>query len=377
VATLLLDRASFPRDKPCGGGVTARAASLLPFALDTVVESAVDQVELGLRYGRRFLRRSKRPLVLMTERKRLDAFLVARATDAGVVFRDEVRVTDIELRADRVIARHGTKATVAGAVIGADGVNGTTARRLGIAGRRRHLVALEADIAYGPIDPSDYERRLVLELGTLPGGYAWIFPKAGHLNVGVLTWERNGADLRNHLQQLVGRLDIAPETLENVRGYRLPLRSPGDSLTRGRALLVGDAAGLVDPLLGEGIHAAFLSARLGADAVRALIAGETAGLERYAGASLFALGRPAAAAWAHKAALDCYPRLAHAWLRTPWAWRIVRRTFQQEPGAQLTDPVVPRVLGRISRDPGRPYRAEAERAGFAAASTLHEGGRHG
>src|SRR5262249_55869428 len=76
---LLVDRATFPRDKPCGGGVTARAAALLPFSLEPVVEEVVEQFEFGLSYRKRFARRSEQPLVLMTERMKLDAFLVSRA----------------------------------------------------------------------------------------------------------------------------------------------------------------------------------------------------------------------------------------------------------------------------------------------------------
>jgi flavin-dependent dehydrogenase len=79
LSTLLVDRAADPRDKPCGGGVSARAASLLPFSLEPVVEDAVDRFEFGFSYGKRFLRVSAQPLVLMTERLKLDEFLVSQA----------------------------------------------------------------------------------------------------------------------------------------------------------------------------------------------------------------------------------------------------------------------------------------------------------
>src|SRR3954464_600491 len=69
---LLVDRATFPRDKPCGGGVTGRAARLLPFSIDPVVEDVVDRLECRLRYGPRFERSSRAPLALMTQRRRLD-----------------------------------------------------------------------------------------------------------------------------------------------------------------------------------------------------------------------------------------------------------------------------------------------------------------
>src|SRR5205809_3854236 len=100
VRVLLVDKAVFPRDKPCGGGVTGRAARLLPFSLDPVVEDVVERVEIRLRYGARFERRAERPVVLMTQRRRLDHFLIERAAEAGADVRDGVRVGDI--RADRL-----------------------------------------------------------------------------------------------------------------------------------------------------------------------------------------------------------------------------------------------------------------------------------
>src|SRR5919109_1392299 len=83
---LLVDRATFPRDKPCGGGVTVRAAKQLPFSIAPVVEDEVDVFELGLGYHRRFERRTRAPLIQMTQRRRLDAFLVEQAREAGGEF---------------------------------------------------------------------------------------------------------------------------------------------------------------------------------------------------------------------------------------------------------------------------------------------------
>src|SRR5712691_950816 len=80
---LVVDRATFPRDKPCGGGVTGRAARLLPFSIDPVVEDVVDRLECRLHYGPRFERAAHAPLALMTQRKRLDHFLLEQAAAAG------------------------------------------------------------------------------------------------------------------------------------------------------------------------------------------------------------------------------------------------------------------------------------------------------
>src|ERR671922_2506877 len=80
---LLLDRERFPRDKPCGGGLTYRAVRQLPVSVEPVVEDTVRRFELGFRYGTRFERRSDEPLILMTPRRRLDAPPPEPAADAG------------------------------------------------------------------------------------------------------------------------------------------------------------------------------------------------------------------------------------------------------------------------------------------------------
>src|ERR671934_1752786 len=85
---LLLDRERFPRDKPCGGGLTERAVKQLPVPVDPVVEDVVDRFELGFRYGSRVERGGGRPLVLLTQRRRLAAVLPQAAGRAGGGFRE-------------------------------------------------------------------------------------------------------------------------------------------------------------------------------------------------------------------------------------------------------------------------------------------------
>src|SRR4051795_11466147 len=72
-SVLLVDRASFPRDKPCGGGMTMRAVRHCPVDPSPVVEEEVDVVELRFRFGAAVVRRAVRPVIRMTQRRRLDA----------------------------------------------------------------------------------------------------------------------------------------------------------------------------------------------------------------------------------------------------------------------------------------------------------------
>src|SRR4051794_22635428 len=154
---LLVDRARFPRDKPCGGGVTLRAARLLPFSIDPVVEDVVQRVELGLRYGHRCTRTGRGPLVYMTQRRRLDEFLLRRAEAAGAEVREETTVDARELDAQFVV--------------GADGCNGSTAKQLGLGGGIVHGVALEANFPH----ESRFAGSMVLDIAVVAGGYRWGF----------------------------------------------------------------------------------------------------------------------------------------------------------------------------------------------------------
>lgn len=360
---LLLDRARFPRDKPCGGGVTGRAARLLPFALDPVVEDVVRFVDLRLRYGKLHARGRGEPLVYMTQRLRLDHFLVEQAVAAGAEFRDDVRVTGVELKDERAVVEAGGERIEAGALVGADGVNGVVGRTLRLGGNRTVGVALEGNVPFRALDSGRYRGRAVIELAVLPGGYGWIFPKGDHANVGVGGWESEGQKLRTALRSLCDAHGIAPEDVEGVRGYRLPLRAPGQPLARGRALLVGDAAGLIDPISGDGIFEAFLSADYAAEAVLDLLNGREATLEPYGRHLDRRLATHLWASWGVKVALDRFPRPTFLLARNRVVWSAVERLVRGEVrdigavGGFARPPLKAlALLARAAGDPGRAYR---------------------
>jgi geranylgeranyl reductase family protein len=313
---LLLDRERFPRDKPCGGGLTYRAVRQLPVSVEPVVEDTVRHVRLGFRYERSVERHTEEPLILMTQRRRLDAHLAEQAAAAGADFRDGVRATALELDDDAATVRFGDSAATAPVVIGADGVNGLTVRSLGLRGRRAHGVALEGNVDHVHAR-EDHRGRAVVELGTVPGGYAWVFPKGDHVNVGVGGWESEGPRLREHLERACVAYGLPATRLESVRGYRLPMRRAGDRARSGRVLLVGDAAGLVDPLSGDGMYEAFVSSRLAAEAA---LSGD---LDGYEPALDRALGRSFAASWKAKYALERAPRLIFGVAQLPPVWGFV------------------------------------------------------
>ena len=261
-SVLLVDRARFPRDKPCGGGLTGRAVRELPVDVTPVVEDVVRSFEVRLGYRKRFERRSEAPLVLMTQRRRLDAFLTEQAAAAGAVFRDGVTVEGLAVGPDGASLRVGGSAVHGRVLVGADGVNGRIARDSGLGGGILYGIALEGN---GPLLDGQAGRATV-ELGVVPGGYGWVFPKAGHANYGVGGWAAEGPRLRAHLRRLCAVHGVDDTRLTDLQGRRLPIRRT-TTAARGPVLLVGDAAGLVDPLSGDGIYEALVSARLAAEAI--------------------------------------------------------------------------------------------------------------
>ncbi len=361
-SVLLLDRARFPRDKPCGGGVTGRAARLLPFSIAPVVEDTVTSVRMRLRFGSWFERGAADPLVLMTQRLRLDAFLVEQATAAGAELVEGARVTAADSGPRGATVTFGGHKLHAEALVGADGVNGVCARALDLGGNQALGVALEGNV---PLDRlgDGYRGRAVLELGVVPGGYGWVFPKGDHANLGIGGWETEGPRLRASLGELCAAHGVDPDELEAVRGYRLPLRSPRSTLARGRAAVIGDAAGLVDPVSGDGMFEAFLSGKLAAEAVEDLLQGRADGLEPYGECLTGRLATHLWASWGVKAALDRFPRTTFAIARSRIVWRTVERLVQGElkdVGAArgLARPPLKALaaLARAAGDPGRSFR---------------------
>jgi flavin-dependent dehydrogenase len=269
-----------------------------PCSVEPIVEHVVDRFRVRLRYGRSFTRTHQAPLVRMTQRRRLDLHLAESAAAAGADFRDGARVRGLEANGSGVRIAVGSDVVQVDTVVGADGANGIVAGLAEIDARIVHGVALEGNVPYGTIDPRLLLRTAVVELGVVPGGYGWAFPKGDHANLGVGGWESEGPRLRDHLAGLARTYGLDDGALTDVRGHRLPMRRPGGTPSRGRILLVGDAAGLVDPLSGDGIYEAFVSASLAASAI------VEGALDTYPDRLAAALDRHAAASWAAKRALE-------------------------------------------------------------------------
>jgi geranylgeranyl reductase family protein len=344
---LLADKARFPRDKPCGGGLTGRALRHVPCDVEPVVEHVVDRMVVRVGYGAKVGRKSTAPLIRMTQRRRLDFHLAEQAARAGAEFRDGVAVGEIAIGDDEVTARVGAGSVRASFVVGADGANGVVARAAGLGQGIVRGVALEGNVPWGTLERSPYDETAWVELGVVPGGYGWVFPKGDHANLGVGGWLEEGPHLRDHLDRLARVHGVEPSALEAVRGHRLPMRVLGAPAACGRILLVGDAAGLVDPLSGDGIYEAFVSAKLAAEVI---VAGRA---DEYEAALSAALDPHAVSSWKAKRAADRYPRACLWALRAPGVFGAVAGLLRGElahpsEARRFARPPL-RVLSRLAR----------------------------
>ncbi len=307
LSVLLIDRSAFPRDKVCGDFVGPVAVAELDalgigrrrsFSDSNTIRRAAVHLD-----GRVLV---ERPLPVggdytfgrVVPRLDLDAWIVDTAVREGARLVEDFHVASVRHGSDGVVSvadSAGTRTLRARVVIGADGSNSTVARavRGGSPPRGDRIVAVRAyyDGVAGPADRAD----LYFSGNSFPG-YYWLFPTgADTANVGVGMALETVPPVREHLRDLLDdlvahdgalreRLESA-HRLGKVVGWPLTTYNPSLPIVADGVVLVGDAAGLINALNGEGIQYALLSARWAADAVAvALAAGDTshAGFEPYA-----------------------------------------------------------------------------------------------
>ncbi len=279
---------SHPREKPCGGGVTGRALALVADAVDpaafphTVIRSARFTRSLSAGVGAQGRSSGSElgvgvPLapggLVVVSRAAFDMALLAAAERVGATL-VRSRVADVSIDADGVtLATADGRRHRASYVIGADGANSLVRRRLATPFRRDQLSIATGFFAHGVT--SD---EIVIELTADPPGYIWSFPRPGHLAIGMCAQADAGigsSALRERTAVWIAATRIADGATLEPYSWPIPSLSARDfealELAGPRWALVGDAAGLVDPITREGIFFALASSQSIADA---LIAGD-------------------------------------------------------------------------------------------------------
>jgi geranylgeranyl reductase family protein len=257
-SVVLLDRATFPRYKTCGGGLIGPSTHALPTG--SPVRMPVTRASFTLRGGRHQERSAAAPFLAMTTRVELDQWLVDRAVKAGAELRAPCRVGDVVDGPERVVLHTDEGAISARFVIAADGTSSRVARDVGVRLARVDL-GLEVELETGNLG-QEWDGRVHLDWGLLPGSYAWVFPKGDSLTVGVIAERGRPEDTKAYLQAFVRAQGLDRQRVLHDSGHLTRCRAPDSPLGRGRILLAGDAAGLLEPWTREGISFAARSGSL-------------------------------------------------------------------------------------------------------------------
>jgi geranylgeranyl reductase family protein len=279
---LVLEKERFPRYKTCAGGLTLKTVELLDLDLSSVFEQEIVRGRCTFQGGSAVTMDFGEVVAWTVMRDKLDHLILTRASGAGARVIDEHRVSKVEFLTDRVVVSAGGRRYSCSTLIGADGANGIVARSTGLGKRRNLAVAMEAEIpASGGIVES-WHRCVQIDFGCVPRGYGWVFPKKDVLSVGVGTFRGKVSNLRASLRSFLKMLGLASESQgARLRGHLLPLGGEKRVLHRGRVLLIGDAAGLAEPMTGEGIYYAVKSAKIAAHTVQQSLKGDRADLSSY------------------------------------------------------------------------------------------------
>lgn len=267
LTVMLLEKRTLPRHKPCGGALPDKIHALLDWDIEPYIEARVGSQKFLYNHEQPTFEDKPDTPMLLVSRSRFDVHFIERAA-SRITVRENFSVASVkEDEAGVTIRAKNGEAIHAAYVIAADGATSPTARALGLAQPLPVGAAVDVEIEVTPDVFAAEQTRATFNLYCLPDGYGWIFPKAGYLSCGVAAW-RSPKGLPGQMQAFLER-SFPPGSIRAIQqyGHPVPLFAGHAPVATRRVCLVGDAARLVDPILGEGIYYAVKSGLLAAEVV--------------------------------------------------------------------------------------------------------------
>lgn len=272
----LIEKLDHPRVKVCGGGVVQRAYDACPIDISSVVEKQISSINLGWDRSKLLVNaKQDKPIIYMVQRKHLDKLLFDAALEAGVHYFPNTTLQSIEQDKHVVKVVLSDHRTIVGTwLVGADGASGSTAKLAGWQKIKKiQSPAIDAEVVLRePVASSLQQTRF--DFDVVKYGYGWVFPKGDHFSIGLgifqsLTNHKNSTSLPKLLDEYLAFLGIKAEDIISIKkkGFVIPTNYVNEGAVKGRVMLVGDAAGLADPLTAEGISAALISGKFAAQAL--------------------------------------------------------------------------------------------------------------
>ena len=258
---LILDKAQFPRHKPCAGGITMKTLKHLPVDINHLVQHKAQDMIFSFSQKRKIKLNNAKGSCVMVIRDKFDEFFFNETVKAGAVFNKINKINKIKLVEGKISIDFDDKTYLCDYLIGADGANSVVRKLTSNFNYKNPVFAYEGLVKK---EDTDYPTEFIFN----KHGYAWIFPKGNHYNVGIgnlisssKSKNLTKKDLYNFVSDRFGSSEI-----ENITAF--PIGTEGDHYrVKNNIFLVGDAAGLAESLLGEGIYNAVLSGKFAGSAI--------------------------------------------------------------------------------------------------------------
>jgi len=273
---ILIDKEKFPREKICAGGLTPKVLKIIPFNLKPVIEKEIFSLRLISKSKKNLYKKYQRPFVYTVKRARFDNFLAQKAKRVGAVFLPKHKVKKIVEKNGFWQIEAGNKLVKAKVVVGADGANSFVARLMGF-----RVDSIDIGLQYEiPHLKQQNTQTITIGWDLIPDGYAWVFPNRQFLEVGVAGPKSLGKKLKLYLETWVKFLGLKRDNLP-LSGYPIVHRLRQTPLVKDKMILIGEAAGLNEPLTGEGIFYALKSAQIAAKHLKDFLTGNPTALKNY------------------------------------------------------------------------------------------------
>lgn len=276
---LILEKAALPRHKPCSGALSPSVAEYFDFDFAPAISRKVRRVRYTWKLGDPIeAELETQEPIWIVDRGVFDYFLVEQAQAQGAEIRSETLVTGVEFKGDswQVNTEQGSFTTQY--LVAADGANGPTAGWLGLVQQPTRTAAVLEVTTPQPVGD---DCAISFEFGLVKNGCLWCFPKRQGYSIGAATFR--GRNLQDFQKPLAAYASTFGASLEQGQLYTHPIKiwDGNQPLHCDRAVVVGEAAAIVDPISAEGIRPAMVSGTQAAIAIEAALKGDPQALERY------------------------------------------------------------------------------------------------
>ncbi len=279
-SVLVLDKAELPRKKTCGGGVSPAVKQWFDFDFTPAIDNRVHKVQFTWKSGDPVTTElNTSESMWMVQRDTFDEFLAQQAQKEGAKVQDKTEVTGIKYTGDHWQVNTSNGSLEARYLIAADGVNSQVAKWLGLGTKKESLGAtLEVKT---PV-PADKLNLVYFDFGSVKNGCIWMFPKSDGYSIsgGCFKGNIKSDELKKSLYNYASGLGLDTGNATYTE-YILGFWTGNQTLHTQSALIAGDAAGLVDPLIGEGIRPAILSGVRAGEAIDKALKGDAGAIPAY------------------------------------------------------------------------------------------------